>query len=61
MGVHRERSERNERAQRRDNIIEKMWPKQMKMLMNRSDSSLKEIDFKSSHRREIEELWKLQR
>jgi hypothetical protein len=31
------------------------------MLMKIFDQSWKDIDFESSHRRELEELWKLQR
>jgi hypothetical protein len=37
-------------------ILEKRWWKQMRKVMKRSDQSRKEIDFESSHRKELEEL-----
>jgi hypothetical protein len=33
----------------------------MRKVMKRYDQSWKEIDFESSHRKELEELWELKR
>jgi hypothetical protein len=55
MGGRQNKSERDERAQKRV-VLEKRWWKHMRKVMKRSDQSRKEINFEDSHRKELEEL-----